>query len=86
MTDFYNFKDFFQHQMSLKGDEKTTDEATKDEIIAIAEQLLINFQVTEFERRRIAGLADQFEAELNLIRFNNPAPPDYAEACLPAEA
>jgi hypothetical protein len=86
MTDFYNFQDYFQYQMTLKGDEKTTEEATKDEIIEIAHQLLINFQVTEFERMRMSGLADQFEAELNLARFNNPSPPEYAEACLTAEA
>ena len=85
MTDFYNFQEYFCHQSKLQGSEKTIDTASKDEIIAVAQQLLINFQVTEFERRRLGGLADQFEAELNLLRFNNP-PPQYAQVCLPPPA
>ena len=80
MTDFYNFQDYFRHQMFLQGNEKNTDEATKEEIIAVANQLLINFQITEFERQRVSGLADQLEAELKWEMYNRP---QRAQVCPP---
>ena len=85
MTDHYDFKSFFKYQMDLKGQDKSTSEATKEEIIEIAQQLLINYHITEFERQRIAGLAQQFEAELNLRAIPVSTMPSIctAEACLP---